>query len=233
MVSTSFRGYPFTTPSPVAVRWTLSAAGSPLALDIDTVKKWLNYPVEDTYFDTQLEATVRAAQRLIERQYQFSFSFSTWLGTVPILADQMRVVRRPFVDVTGIQYVATDGTITTMPTTLYHALPVAQDIGEIALADGEEWPDLATRRDAVRITARAGYAVTDADVTAGAPELPDDIRQALLMTIAAMDASHGDDTGGSSNTTVFAMKQAQGAGTIPQSARSLLAPYQYHTVTVT
>lgn len=233
MVSTSFRGYPFTTPAPIAVRWKLSAAGTPLAIDIDEIKKWLNRPVEDTYFDAEIEGLALAAQRVIERHCQMLFSFSTWVGTVPILSDYVRVVRRPFVDVTGIQYVATDGTITTMPTTLYHALPVLQDIGQIALADGEAWPDLAHRMDAVRITARAGYAVTEADVTAGAPELPDDLRRALLMTIASMDSSHGDDAGGSSSTTVFAMKQAQGAGTIPQSAKMLLAPYLYHTITVT
>lgn len=229
-----WRGQTYAAPPPAIIRWRLSVAGTALAISLDEIKKWTNRPTADTYFDAEITAMALAAQRVVESYCQFSLTFNTWVGTLPgpLTEDRVRLVRRPFVDVTAVEYVALDGTITTMPSTLYHVLPVDQDCGMIFGADGEQWPDMASRHDAVRITARSGYAVSAGDTSAGAPALPEDIRRALLMTIASMDASHGDDSGGSSNTTVYAMKQAQGAGTVPQSAKMLLAPYVYRSVRV-
>lgn len=228
-----FRGHAYAAPPAPSIRWTASAGASALALDLDEIKKWLNKPVEDTYFDDELTAVAIAAQRVIERHCQIQLTFGTWIGTLAEPADHIRLMRRPFVDVTGIQYVAAaDGEITTMDTALYHALPVDQDIGVLYLGDGLSWPDMARRADAMRITARSGYSTGSGDTALGAPALPEDLRRALLMTIASMDSSHGDDAGASSSATVFAMKQAQGAGTIPKSAMMLLAPYCYRSVTV-
>jgi hypothetical protein len=225
-----FRGAAYASPPASVVRWRKTASGVALSVSLDEIKKWLNKPVEDTYFDTELTTIAKAAQSLIERHCQFQMTFGTWVGTLAEATDSIRLLRRPFVDVTGIEYVAEDGTITTMPTTQYHALEHSQSIGMLMLGDGLEWPAMARRLDAMRITVRSGYSLDASEITAGARELPEDIRRALLMTIASMDASHGDDAGGSSNTTVYAMKQASGAGTIPQSAKMLLAPYCYRSV---
>lgn len=227
-----FRGPTYAMPQAAIVRWKPSSGGAALAVDLNEIKKWVNRPVEDTYFDAEYTSMAIAAQRLIERHCQIQLTFGTWVGTVQCPADRIRLHRRPFVDVTGIEYIAPDGTITTMPTDLYHALDADLLTGMVFLGAGLSWPAMAYRRDAVRITARSGYSTSSGDTANGAPALPEDIRRALLMTIASMDSSHGDDAGASSSTTVFAMKQAQNAGAIPKNAEALLEPYCYKTVTL-
>lgn len=215
------------------IRWTRAAAGSELVIPMPELKSWLNRPLEDTFWDEELTSLLLVAQRAIENAAQIILAYSTWTGTTVAFSGAMPVLRRPFVSVTGIQHVAADGEITTTDSSLYHALPMAQDTGAVFLGDGQVWPETARRMDAVRITAKAGYAVSEADVTAGAPVLPDEIRHALKLTVASMDANRGDTSNsGGSATTVYAMKQSSSRTILPMEARTLIAPYSYRHIQV-
>lgn len=229
-----FSGPAIAFPPPQTVRWSLAAAGSKLAIPVDEVKIWLNKPVEDSYYDREIEALILSAQRAIERHCQMVLCYSTWTGTLPIFADRIRIVRRPFVDIAGIDYVDADtGEIMTVPASTYHAMPVDQQCGAVFLGASAAWPNAAERWNAVRIQATAGFAITDEDRDAGAPELDEIVRHAMLMTIAALDTARGDSSGGGgAGMTVYAMKAAKGAGIIPQEAARLLAPWTYRSVMV-
>lgn len=223
-----------TNPAPFP-RWRKSAGGDGLAVDLDTVKTFLNRPVEDDYWNAEYTSFIKVAQSQIENICQISLTPTTYIGTLTEFYDRMRISRpRPFVSVTKIDYVAkADGEITTVPATTYIALPTLQDCGLIELGDGLSWPAVARRADAVRIEVECGYGVTDQDITDGHQELPEDIKHALLMTIAALDMARGDTQGSpGSNVTVYAMKQSRGGGIIPAEAMSLLAPYRLRTITV-
>lgn len=226
-----FRGPAYAAPPATIVRWMQSSGAGTLAVDLDEIKKWVNRPIEDTVFDNELTSIAMGAQRAIERYCQLQLTFGTWVGTAPCLTDRIRLLRRPFVDCTAFEYVATDGTITTMDAETYHVLPVDRQAGMMFLGDNLTWPAIARRQDAVRLTVRAGFSTVNAEIALGAPELPEDIRRALLLTIASMDASHGDESA-QARMSVFAMRQGSGAGIIPRTAISLLAPYVYRQVVV-
>lgn len=218
-------------------RWKRLGPAAEIPLDIDEIKTWLNRPTQETFFDEEIKRNALAAMLAIEQHCQCVFGFSTWTGTIVDLFDQMKVLRRPFVAVTAISYIdPTTGDITAIDPTNWLALPVGSDCpyGMLYPADGYAWPSVARRLDAVRLTVTAGWATKSDDEGAGAETLPDDVRHAYLMTIAALDANHGDSqsSGGGSGTTVYAMKMAKGGSIIPQEALALLAPYRHRTITV-
>lgn len=225
-----FRGDTYAAPPPSFVRWQDPTGVPPLAVNLDELKKWTNSVVEDTYFDDEIRDIALSAQRAIEHFAQLQLAFSTWVGTTSHLGDRLRIMRRPFVDVTGIEYVATDGTLTAMPADLWHALPVDRGCGMIFLGEGLQWPAMARRYDAVRITCRSGYAVTQEDRDAGAPELPFDILQALRHTFASLDANRGDEGVSQGQVSVFAMKNGSNASVVPKQAVSMLARHKYISV---
>lgn len=222
--------YPAITP-----RWSVVTPGSAVTVPLDELKDFVNRPREDTFWDAEYLSFLKVARAEIERAAQFTLGGTTYRATLPAFFDRIRLNKRPFVSVEQIEYVAADtGEITTVPSTLYHALPVDQDCGMVFLGDGLSWPAAARRHDAVRITVKAGYAVDSTEAGAGFPEMPEEIRHALLMTIAAIETKRGDDPGGNTgaNTTVYAMKSSRGGSIIPMEARTLIASHSFKWVTV-
>lgn len=223
------------TPPPPTPLWKRTGDAPALAIDLDDAKTHLNRALEDTFWDAETERFVRVATREIERECSLSLTPGVFTVTLPHFADRIRLTKmRPFVAVTQIEYVATDGVITTLPTTIYHVLPVDQSTGMVFLGDGQAWPETAQRHDAVRITVKAGFALDAEDEAEGYPERPDEITHALLMTVASLDVNRGDtgNSGGGSNVTVYAMKNARGGGIIPIEAKTLLAAHTYRWITV-
>lgn len=211
--------------------WTKVSGSDALAVDLGTVKSFVNRALEDDTWDAEIGRFIRAAQRAIERDAEVFLTPSVWRGTLPQFLDQIRIVRRPFVDITKIEYVAVDGTITTLPTSMYQALPIQQACGMIFRGADNRWPDTAKRWDAVRIEVRCGYGLADVDYELGHPPMPEDVLHALLMTFASMDNARGD-VASSSDTTVYAMKASKGAGAVPQEARALLSDVKYRWVSI-
>lgn len=214
-----FPGQPtYARSGPNTPLWTKTSEEDPLAIDVNQIKAFLKIPLEDTTWDAEYTMLSASAQRAIEQLCgNFSLVTSTWVGSFPCFYNQMRLNRRPFQAVSKIEYVApATGTITTVPTTVYQALPIAQACGCVFLGDGQDWPTAARRIDAVRITVTAGF---------DASELPADVENALLMTIAALDKGRGDGGGGGGRMTVYAMKHPTGAQIVPPEARALLAEH--------
>lgn len=225
--------YRIDSPTGISPRWRRASGGDLLAVDLETVKVFTNRAIEDTFFDAELEMFVKVAQRAIEQECDFALTPSTWTGSLPQFYPRIRIMRPPFLDVTSFQYVASDdGEITDVPATSYHVMDEAQGCGMIYQAQNVSWPTCAIRRDAVRITCRSGYAVTDDDVDAGFEPRPDDITHALLMTIAALEKARGDTEASTGNVTVYAMKNSRGGGLIPAEAMALLSPYSPKMITV-
>lgn len=215
-------GTPFiATPAPITPKWVRTAVGDPLAIDLNTVKDWLNRPREDTFWDTQISGFTLTAQKAIETLCQMVIVPSTWVGSIPCFYSSIRINKRPFQGVTEIDYVdAGTGTITTVDPTLYQALPIAQNCGMVFLGDGLSWPTAAVRWDAVRITVSAGYP----------NPLPDEIEHALLLTIAAVDKRRGDEGGSGGRVSVYEQKNTHGASIVPPEARALLSEHMFRRV---
>lgn len=217
----------------VVANWRQTGAGAALAVSLDEVKTFVNRPIEDDFWDDEYTRFIKTATYEIERVCQIDITAKTWVGTLPAFWDRIHLTKRPFVEVTGMQYVEPTGTISTVTPTLYHALPAPQATGMVFRGDGLSWPAAARRQDAVRITVKSGFGLSDEEVDAGHPALPDEIRHALLMTIASLETKRGDDGGGGGgNVTVYAMKNARGGSLLPPEAKSLLMHHTYRWITV-
>lgn len=227
---------PYTSAPPsVTPRWKKTGSGADLAVDLDTVKDFINRPREDTFWDAEIESFIKVAQVEIEKACHLALTANTYLVTVPTFEDRIRLThRRPFLDVTGIQYVdAETGVIKDVDSDVFHAIPIDQECGMVFLGDGKAWPNAAYRWDAVRITVRAGFAIDQTDEAAGYMPMPEEVNHALLMTIASLDMARGDTQASpGSNVTVYAMKNSKGGGIMPVEAKALLRDWTYHWVTV-
>ena len=221
------------TPPAIQPDWeqVVSDDDPKLPIDLNTIKNFLNIPIEDTFFDTEKTSMTMVAQRVIEQHCQITMMPTTWVGNVSQFFDFMRIEKRPFQSVTKIEYVdAITGVVTTVDPTTYVASKTKQFCGLISRGDDIDWPDAANRPDGVRITITAGFDLSKPQYY--------DLSQALLITIASIDKSRGDGGGGSSSggrQSIFAMKHPAAMGApsiIPMEAKALLAPYTLKKVSV-
>jgi hypothetical protein len=193
-----------------------------LPVSLATVKDHLGgIPAADTSRDTELTAFILAAMRAVEGYADIRIRRATVRAEMPAFHDRWRLTVRPWVSTGALEYVAAEtGEITTITSTVYHSQRAGQLSASIVLGRNQEWPDdVAIRDDAVRVTYDVGYA--------DAASVPPDIVQAILMTVAKLDANRGDcgcDGGG--NTSVYAMKNSR-PSVLPEAAGLLLQPYLY------
>lgn len=209
----------FSAPPVIVPQWKRvdPAASGLIPLDLNLVKDFIDRPREDTAWDAQISEFIQVAQVAVETLCQMVLVPTAWVGSLPCLYDQIRLFKRPFIDVQKIEYVApTTGEITTIDAGIYQALPTTQFTGTIFLGDSCVWPTTARRFDAVRVTMRAGF-----------DPLPAEVQHAVLMTVAALDRMRGDAGAGAggSHVSVYAMKNSRGAQLVPAEARALLSDY--------
>lgn len=220
-------------PTAIVARWTRLTGGDALPVSLDTVKDFTARPRQDSEFDDELTTFVRVAQAAIENECRIQLTPGTWRADIPSFFERLRLLRRPFVEATSLKYVATDGEITDVDAALYHVQYEPQDIGVIYRGQGVTWPLTATRRDAVRVELKAGYALTQADEDAGYPVMPTEFSHAVLMTVASLEKARGDTEASTGNVTVYAMKNSRGGGLVPPEAKALVYPYIYRSITAT
>lgn len=212
---------------PVPSAWpvyTKTAETAGLAVTLVDAREFIGLPTGDTSRDTELTAFITAATRAIESYCQMSLLNTTWQAAMPEFGARIALNKRPYTAVTLIEYVQiVTGTITTVAATTYYAVSIGQQMGMVFLGDTLSWPDdKAVRHDAVRVTFTTGYGVDDTTI-------PADIKHALLMTVANMDANRGDC--GESGGSVYAMKNST-TSIVPSAAQPLLGPYVYRHLAV-
>jgi len=196
-----------------------------LPVSLAAAKEHIGLPVADTSRDAELTAFIVAAMRAVETYADIRVRLSTVRADMAAFRDRIRLVKRPWHATTSIEYVADEtGEITTVAGTLYHTQRLGQFAAMIVLGRDAEWPDeVAERHDAVRVTYQCGFA--------DAASVPPEIQQAILMTVAKLDANRGDcgcDGGGGS---VYAMKNSR-PSVLPEAAGLLVQPYVWMGLTV-
>jgi hypothetical protein len=205
-----------------SVVWSRVSEAPIDAIVMQDLKAWIQRPLEDDFWNAEATALILAAQRAIERRCEVALGTSVWMGVAPIFP--ARISKRPFIGVTKLEYVnPKTGEIVEIPAANYVAAPDLQRDGQMLAAVDYEWPKLAVRPDAVRVTVSAGYGNA----------LPQDLVHALLMTVAALDSNRGDSGGGSRlDNTVWGQTVGATGGIIPKGAMALLAPYLYQRITM-
>jgi uncharacterized phiE125 gp8 family phage protein len=223
---------PYSVPTADIANWKRTSGGEVLPVSLEEVKVFTARPVQDSAWDDEITTFIRVAQAEIEKETRICLTPGIWTGTLPRFADRIRLTRRPFVSLETFQYVdPSTGTITTVDPKTYHVQDETQLIGMIYRGDANSWPPVAMRRDAVRVSVKAGYAITAEDITAGYPKLPYEMKHAVLMTIASLEKARGDTEASSGNVTVYAMKNSKGGGLVPAEAKSLISQYKYQHLT--
>jgi uncharacterized phiE125 gp8 family phage protein len=96
--------------------------------------------------------------------------------------------RPPFVSVTSVKYLDPDENEQTLSDSVYRVLLGSLGLSELHLRSGQSWPSIAWAPDAVRIRYVAGYGDDAEDV-------PEGLRQALIMAVARLYESGGDFIG--------------------------------------
>ena len=209
---------------PATTLYRVVTAPSVEPVDIVSLREHLGLDAGDAGMDSELEAFEKAARRAIEQYCGLSIIDTVWEATTSAFAEVMLLRKRPFSSLASIKYVrSTDGEIVTVASSTYHVLPYEQLQGAVYLGEDQSWPeDVAVRANAVRITFTAGFG-------AAAEDVPDDIRQAILMMVANFDANRGDCTGSAAQERMGAIGAGSYARPAPQvltpAVRALLDPY--------
>lgn len=214
-------------------RYRLVTAGGVPVVALDDVKTFLKRPIEDTFWDAETTTLITVAEKAIEQFCQITLAYSVWEARLPQFWGRIRLRKRPFVAVSKVEFVdPSTGVLMTLPSDNWIGAEIDQECGMLFPGSGITWPETAYRPDGVRITFSAGYAVQEGDAEAGARDLPDDLRQAIFLTVAALDRKRGDggQGGGGLSNTVWGQTHTPGANIIPMEARSLLAPYRYRAI---
>lgn len=165
-------------------------------------------PSVNTTGDPLLVSLIAAARDHVEQYTGRRLITQTWreyLDAFPSTGP-LQLTLAPVLGVTTLQYVASDGTLTTLAAEAY-AMEPATFLGRVRAAYGVSWPATRAEPQAVRVTYLVGYGATPQDV-------PPSIRAAMKLLIGHW----------------YANREAVITGTIasptPLAVESLLAPYR-------
>jgi uncharacterized phiE125 gp8 family phage protein len=159
--------------------WTLDlvAAAGAEPIDLTTAKAHLR--VISTAEDTLITSLSKAAREDVENYTGRSLIATTWKQSGAAFADAIELLKSPVSSITSIQYVDEAGATQTLSASVYRLVtssdPAAAAPARVELVDGESWPAVAVRPDAVRITFVAGYA--------NAAAVPPSIVAAILLVL--------------------------------------------------
>jgi uncharacterized phiE125 gp8 family phage protein len=122
----------------------------------------------------------------------------------------------PLMAVLSVAYLDEDDAVRALDPSAYEVIGIGgHNPARIVLADGQVWPRVSRRREAVRVRFRAGYVEPGG---APASEVPAAIKVGALMTIATLYENREDVVIGTSPIL------------LPGPAAQLLAPYEVHYI---
>ena len=130
---------------------------------------------DDVYIAGLIDKATRTVERLLDRQ----FCTATWKLYLDEWPDAIELTKLPVASVTGITYVNTAGTVTTLAAAQYQTDFACPDSpGRIKPAYGLVWPSCrGDTYNQIIVTFTAGYGAT-------ASLVPAAVRHALLLVVA-------------------------------------------------
>lgn len=128
--------------------------------------------------EARLLALIDAATEIAEAYTRRRFITQSWRWTDEDFDDEICLPYPPLQSVESVKYIATDGTLTTVSTSVYD-VRTDETPGEIVLAYGQVWPVPRAQEGAVRVEFTCGYG-------AAASAVPAAIRQAVLLLVQYM-----------------------------------------------
>ena len=114
--------------------------------------------------DTLIDGLITAAREHVELFCGRSFAQHTYRADIADFHDEMVLPYRPIQSITNIKYynTASPQVLTTLALKIY-----AKNLASIVRNDGQSWPTVSTRPDAVQITYVTGYSDQSSPVGVG------------------------------------------------------------------
>lgn len=137
----------------MSVAWTLKTA--PTTEPITKAQAKLHFRTgladADTTEDAWIDTAIAAARSLVEERTGRSLFTQTWQLSLPGWPQALWLPRAvPLASVTHVKYYDTSNALQTLASTVY-TLPAFHEPGLLVLADGQSWPALYAREDAVLV----------------------------------------------------------------------------------
>lgn len=144
----------------------LSLTTAPAAEPLTTAEAKAHLAVTSSDDDVYIDSLVVAARESLEVRTRRAFITQTYTLTRPTFgADHVLLPRPPLQSVTSVEYYPADGgALTPLVDGTDYRVDTAGRIGRVELVEGQSWPDLADRHDAVKIVYVAGYGAAGADL---------------------------------------------------------------------
>lgn len=144
------------------MNWTLDLVTAAAAEPIDLTAAKAHLRVIGSAEDALITSLAKAARESVEHYTGRSLVATTWRQSGAAFADSIELMKSPVSSITSIQYVDDLGATQTLSASVYRLVaasdPASGTPARVELVDGESWPAVAVRPDAVRITFVAGYA---------------------------------------------------------------------------
>lgn len=140
------------------------AAVEPVSLA--DAKVHLKEELDETHNDAYITSLIMVARQAAEDRLQRTLIDTTWLRTLerfPRYGGHIELPMPRILAVQSVQYLAPDGTLTTLDPAAYELDPVAEP-GLLLPAHGTSWPATRERPGAVQVRYRAGYGESAAHV---------------------------------------------------------------------
>ncbi len=130
--------------------------------------------------DTLIDRLIIAAREYVELFTGRSYARHTYRADLSAFHDETLFPYRPIQSITNIKYYSTASpqVLTTLNANVYSQ----KYDHRIVLNDGQSWPDVSTRFNAVQVTFLTGYADTSSPVGTG-PNMPQGIKQIMYLII--------------------------------------------------
>lgn len=139
---------------------------------------------DDTAADTFLTTAIKAARGWVEDYLSRAVLTQTWRYAQDEWTDEMILPRSaPLQSVTWVKYYDAAGVEQTLSSSVY-LVDTMSEPGRIVLAPQQSWPTIQSRPLAVSVQYVCGWTA--------AADVPDQVKWAVRLKVAALDADRGD-----------------------------------------
>jgi len=156
--------------------WAITQSTAPAAEPILNAEARLHARIEEDEDDALVDNLITVARQFVEYETGRQLITATWKLYLNDFPREIVLPRPPLGAVSTIKYLDTDGTLTTLATTVYQK-STADEPARIRLAYNQSWPSIRVIKDSIVVEYTAGYGTAGSSVPAA-------IRQAMLLYVS-------------------------------------------------
>jgi uncharacterized phiE125 gp8 family phage protein len=187
--------------------YTLKTAATIAALDLDQAKQQVRIAPDWSDEDLVIQSYIDAATRWIEEYTGRSLLTQTWQASICAFPARLWLPRAaPLQAVTFVKYYNGANVLTTLSSSVY-TVPAFHEPAYLTLVDGQSWPSVFARDDAVQIEYVTG--VTNP------MDVPAPLTQAIQLLVGHWHANRED-----------VVVSGAVPKTVPMAVTALCAPYR-------